>query len=251
MNIFFPAQTLRLLQVFASCFTAPSFAYFQSYVWALMVVEGRKCLTRLARCTFFPQRDLSSWERFLATHRWSLHAVTARLITLVVSKLGDQLKVHGAYLLGKDTTLLAKTATRMVGVQQWKDPSSNADRGTYLIGHHWNLVGLISQWETRWLCWPLVRCLVPGLKNARQGLVGDAVEVMSFWEAAIAAILEVTRCLREASVRVVADAFYSKAPFLNELVARGIDVISRLRKDAVGWDDPEPPPSGKRGRQPR
>jgi hypothetical protein len=60
MAIFFPAQTLSLFQVFAPCFTAPSFAYFQSYLWALMVVEGRTCLTRLARCVFFHQRDLSS-----------------------------------------------------------------------------------------------------------------------------------------------------------------------------------------------
>src|SRR5215471_8018472 len=54
----------------------------------LMVVEGRKCLTRLARCAFFHQRDLSSWERFLAQHRWSLRVVTERLSALVVTKLG-------------------------------------------------------------------------------------------------------------------------------------------------------------------
>jgi len=251
MEIFFPAQTLSLLQVFAPCFTAPSFAYLQAYVWALMVVEGRKCMTRLARCAFFHPRDLSSWERFLAEHRWSLSAVTDRLVTLVVSKLGDTLQVHGAYLLGTDTTLVAKTAKRMLGVQKWKDHSDNADRGAYLIGHHWNLVGLISPWEARWLCWPLVMRLVPGLKGARQWIVGEAVEPMSFWDAAIAAILEVTRCLGDASVRVVADAFYSKAPFLNGLLARGIQVISRLRKDAVGWDDPPPPPPGKRGPKPR
>src|SRR5215831_4100294 len=250
MDIFFPAQTLPLFQAFAPCFTAPSFAYFQSYMWALMVVEGRKCMTCLARCVFFHQRALSSWERFLAEHRWSLPAVTARLVTLVVAQLGAQLQVHGAYLLGTDTTLVAKTATRMVGVQKWKDHSDNADRGAYLVGHHWNLVGLISPWETRWLCWPLVMRFVPGLKGARQWIVGDTVELMSFWDAAIAAILEVTRCLGEASLRVVADAFYAKAPFLNGLRARGIDVISRLRKDAVGWDDPEPQPPSKRGRRP-
>ena len=68
-------------------------------MWALLVVEGRKCMTRLARCAFFHQRDLSSWERFLAEHRWSLSAVTDRLVTLVVSQLGDKLQVHGAYLL--------------------------------------------------------------------------------------------------------------------------------------------------------
>ena len=251
MEIFFPAQTLSLFHVFAPYFTTPSFAYFQSYLWALMVVEGRKCTTRLARCVFFHQRDLSSWERFLAEHRWSVTAVTERLVRLVVERLGAQLQVHGAYLLGQDTTLIAKTAKRMLGVQKWKDHSDNADRGASLVGHHWNLVGLISPWGARWLCWPLVLRLVPGLKGARQWLGGDAVESMTFWDAAIAAILEVTRCLGEASVRVVADAYYSKAPFLNGLLARGIDVISRLRQDAVGWDDPEPQPPGKRGPKPR
>jgi DDE superfamily endonuclease len=251
MDIFFPTQTLPLLHVFAPCFTAPSFAYFRAYVWALMVVEGRKCMTRLARCAFFHPRDLSSWERFLAEHRWSLSAVTERLVTLVVTKLGDKLQVHGAYLLGKDTTLVAKTAKRMPSVQTWKDHSDNADRGAYLVGHHWNLVGLISPWGTRWLCWPLVMRFVPGLKGARQWIVGDTAELMRFWDAAIAAVLEVTRSLGEASVRVVADAFYAKAPFLNGLLARGINVISRLRTDAVGWDDLEPAPPGKRGRKPR
>jgi len=251
MGIFFPAQTLSLLQVFAPCFTIPSFAYFQSYVWALMVVEGRKCMTRLARCAFFHQRDLSSWERFLAVSRWSLTAITERLVTLVVAKLGAQLQVHGAYLVGTDTTLVAKTAKKMLGVQTWKDHSDNADRGSYLVGHHWNLVGLLSPLGMRWLCWPLVMRLVPGLKGARQWIVGDTAALMSFWDAALAAILEVPRCLGEASVRVVADAYYAKAPFLNGLRTHTIHVISRLRKDAVGWDDPKPQPPGTRGRKPR
>ena len=206
MDIFFPTQILSLLQAFAPCFMAPSFAYFQSYLWVLIVVEGRTCMTRLARCAFFHQRDLSSWERFLAEHRWSLNAVTDRLVTLVVSQLGDTLQVPGAYLLGTDTTVVAKTAKRMLGSQKWKNHSANADHGAYLIGHHWHLVGRISPWESRWLCWPLGMRLVPGLQGARQWVVGDTVELMSFWDAASAAILEVTRCLGAASRRVVADA---------------------------------------------
>jgi DDE superfamily endonuclease len=247
MEIFFPAQTLSLLHIFAPCCTAPSLAYFQSYLWALMVVEGRKCLTRLARCAFFHQRDLSSWERFLAEHRWSLTAVTERLVTLVVAKLGERLQIHRASLVGTDTTLVAKTAKRMLGVQKWKDHSDKADRGGYLVGHHWNLVGLISPWGTRWLCWPLVMRLVPGLQGAGQWLVGAAVAPMSFWDAAIAALLEVTRCLGDVAVRVVADAYYSKAPFLNGLRARGIDVISRLRQEAGGLGRSCPPASWEAG----
>ena len=209
MDIFFPAQTLPLFHVFAPCFTAPSLAYFQSSLWALMVVEGRTCLTRLARCAFFHQRDLSSWERFLAEHRWSLTAVTERLVTLVVAKLGERLQVHKASLVGTDTTLVAKTAQRMLGVHKGKDPSDNADRGGSLVGHHWHLVGLISPWGTRWLCWPLVMRLVPGRQGARPWLVGAAVAPLRCWDAAIAALLEVTRCLGDVAVRVVAEAYYT------------------------------------------
>jgi DDE superfamily endonuclease len=251
MESFFPTQTLPLLHVFAPCCTTPSFASFRAYVWALRVVEGRKCMTRLARCAFFHPRDLSSWERFLAAHRWSLSAVTARLVTLVVTKLGDKLQGHGASLLGKDTPLVAQTAKRLPGVQPWKDHSDHAAHGAYLVGHHWHLGGLISPWETRWRCWPLVMRCVPGLKGARPWIGGDTAELMSCGDAALAALLEVPRALGEASVRGVADAFYAKAPFLNGLLARGIGVISRLRQDAVGWDEPEPAPPGPRGRKPR
>ena len=41
-------------------------------------------------------------------------------------------------------------------------------------------------------------------------------------------------------LRVVAEAYFSKASFLNPLLAAGSTVSSRWRQDAVGWDDPAP-----------
>jgi len=40
------------------------------------------------------------------------------------------------------------------------------------------------------------------------------------------------------AIRVVLDAYFSKAPFLNPMIKAGAGVISRLRNDAVGWDEP-------------
>jgi hypothetical protein len=74
---------------------------------------------------------------------------------------------------------------------------------------------------------------------------------MSFGEAAIAALLEVTRCGGAAPGRVVAAAYYAPAPFLNGLRARGRARLSRLRQAAVGGDDPAPRSPGTRGRKPR
>jgi hypothetical protein len=251
MDICFPAQTLPLFHVFAPCCTAPSFAYCPSSLWALRVVEGRQGLTRLARGACFPQRALSSWERCLAEHRGSLTAVTQRLVTLVVAQLGARLPVHQADLVGPDTTVVAKPAKRMLGVQTWQDHSANADRGGSLVGHHGHRVGLRSPWESRWRCWPRGLRLVPGRQGARQWSVGATVETRRCGEAALAALLEVTPGWGEAAGRVVAEAFSSKAPGLHGLRARGLHLVSRLRKDAGGGDDPALPSPGTRGRKPR
>lgn len=51
---------------------------------------------------------------------------------------------------------------------------------------------------------------------------------------------------------VVIDAYFSKATFLNPLIQLGVSVVSRLRRDAVGFDDPvysgrgRPPVRGKK-----
>ncbi len=36
---------------------------------------------------------------------------------------------------------------------------------------------------------------------------------------------------------MVADAYFGKVPFLAPLVSSGIQVITRMRKDAVAWDE--------------
>jgi hypothetical protein len=56
----------------------------------------------------------------------------------------------------------------------------------------------------------------------------------------VALVRELQQGVEGRPLRVVADAYFSKAPFLNPLVAAGITVISRLRKDAVGGDEPAP-----------
>jgi hypothetical protein len=251
LDLFFPAQTLPLLQVFAPCFPAPSFAYVQSDVGALLVVEGRTCLPRRARCACGQQRARSRGERFLAGPRGSVTAVTERLGPRVVERWGTPLQVHGASLVGQDTTWGAQSAKRRLGGQKWKAPSDTADRGASLVGHHWTLAGLRSRWDTRWLCWPVVLRLVPGRQGARQWLVGDTSARMSCWDAALATVLEGTRCWGDVSVRVGAEAYDSQAPFRHGLRARGLDGLSRLRQAAVGWDDPAPREPGTRGRQPR
>jgi hypothetical protein len=244
MEAYVPQIVMSYTELFASHFTQPSFKYFSSYLVSLFITRGRKTMSRVAHTCFFIERHLSSWERFLSQNKWDLNAVLRTLVETVITQMGEALQVHGAYLIGLDPTLIAKNGTQMPGVQRWKDHSGNADRGPTIRGHHWAVAGLLG-FSAAWggyICFPLLMRMISGQLNPCQIVVNPqgVANVANFWECVHPLIWQLHALFDHAPLRVVADAYFSKAPFVNPLVEAGIDVISRLRKDAVGWDDPTP-----------
>lgn len=239
-----PDILFAYVTLFQSHFTKPSFAYFGGYVLSLLITHGRKTMSRVAHTCFFVDRHLASWERFLAENKWDLNAVLGTVIETLTTELGDRLKVHGAYLAALDPTLIAKNGNKMVGLQLWKDHSGNADRDTHIRGHHWAVLGLIAFSSTlgRYVCFPLLMRLISGQLNPSQFFVDPqgVATVATVWDCVHPLLWQLHAYLDHAPLRVVADAYFSKAPFINPLLEEGIHVITRLRKDAVGWDDPSP-----------
>ncbi len=237
-----PVVVSRYLARFEKHFTQPSFRYFCGYLLAVLLTSGRTTTTRIAQTCFFVDHHLASWERFLAEHRWDPSALVGTLLELLQRQAGDALQVHGAYLAVVDTCVIAKNGTRMQGVQAWREHSGNADRGAQVRGQQWGVLGLLGfdeAWE-RVRCFPLLMRLIPGQLNPFQFIVNAAGEAQraTFWDGVLPLVWHLQTHL-QAPLRVVADAYFAKAPFVQPLVDRGIHVITRLRKDAVGWDDPE------------
>jgi hypothetical protein len=252
---FVPGILFEYVLLFRPHFTKPSFAYFGGYILSLLLTSGRKTMSRVAHTCFFVERHLASWERFLSEHKWDLNAVLRTLLHTLLAQLGHSFQVYGAYLAAVDTFLVAKNGRAMPGVQAWRDHSGNADRGERIRGHHWALLGLIGFSATwgRYLCFPLLLHLISGQLNPCQLVVNPqgVAALATFWDCVLPLIWQLRHVLGAVPLRVVADAYFSKAPFINPLVEKGIHLISRLRKDAVGWDDPSPEQraDAKRGRK--
>lgn len=170
-------------------------------------------------------------------------------------KLTDSLKVHGAYLSVVDTLLVAKNGHKMPGVQFWKDHSGNADRGERIRGHHWAILGLMAFSQTwgRFFCLPLLMQLISGQLNPCMLVVDPqgVATLATIWDSVLPLLFQLHLYLNQAALRVVVDAYFAKAPFINPLLKKGIHVVSHLRRDAVGWDDPTPDQrsDAKRGRR--
>lgn len=258
MDTLFPMSLLRVFEPFVPLFAANHFRYFQGWMLAtLLLGTTRKCVTHIAGVCFWVERHVSSWERFLSEAQWDLPAVQHRMVALLQEQVGEQLLICGAYLAWVDTTLVSKVKGMMPGVQCWHDHSGNPDRGAHLVGHHWALAGLLgvtvlAQQETP-LAWPLLAHLIPGNANPFGFVVSPegVARAMTFWDAVCPLVAQLTRWLASHPLRVVADAYFCKAPFLNWMLTLHIHVITRMRWDAVGWDTPPPEVPRAPGHKPR
>ena len=226
----------------------------------MLLGQARKYVTNVARVCFFVNRHISSWERFLSQAPWDMGQIQQCLLSLIIEKMKGSLLIHEAYLVWLDTSLIAKVMGKMPGVQRWHDHSGNSDRGTHLVGHHWALAGLMGSLmladKLTTVCWPLLANLIPGQLNPFGFIINaeGIAQAMTFWDAVCPLITQLHQWLGNQPLRVVVDAYFCKASFINWMLQKRIHVITRMRKDAVGWDDPEPEsplPEGKnkRGRK--
>jgi hypothetical protein len=167
MEVLFPGIIITYIECFQPIFKAKNFTYFQGFILSFMLLgETRKCVTNISKICFFVNKHISSWERFLSKYQWDSNQVNNMVFSLIKEQFGEKLLVYGSYLCWVDTTLVSKTRGKMLGVQKWFDHSGNPDRGEYMIGHHWALVGLICSTvvggEITTLCWPLLAGLISG-----------------------------------------------------------------------------------------
>ena len=247
MDTLFPSTVMVVINGFMPLFSARVGVYFKGFMVAAMLLgQSRKCVTNIAQVCFFIDRHISSWERFLSHYPWTLSVLHTQVVARIRDQMGKQLCVHGAVLGWVDTTLVAKVRGKMPGVQKWHDHSGNPDRGGSLIGHHWALAGIVCTAVVAGglvpVCWPLLARLISGHGN-RLGFVVNAqgvAQAMTFWDAVCPALVELQTLFSGMPFRVVADAYFAKATFVNRMRDRGIHVITRMRHDAVGWDDPTP-----------
>jgi hypothetical protein len=74
-NNFIPAVVIEYLEVFREAFNSPGYSYFRAFVWAFVMIPGRKRITDIANACFFMKKHVSNFERFLSEHKWSMHQV--------------------------------------------------------------------------------------------------------------------------------------------------------------------------------
>jgi len=239
-----PPELYSLLSWFAPCFTVPSFAHFVSFIVCFVCGLGRMTATTVYRTS--PRAShWTNYSRFLSRYRWSVSALSARLLELLIDRCGLWLDDQGRrrLCLVIDETIVEKSSKHMFGVGWQRNTHGGWCRGTHILGHYWLMVGLLVRVAGRTMCLPLAF----GLYRQKKRCPAD--EYRTPCQVALALLQSLPWPSAPDLVRtVVADAGFADSALLQWCAQNDFVAIVRGRMDARVHDLFVEQPRPRRGR---
>ena len=177
------------------------------------------------------QRHWTSYYKWLAMGKWSWLALAKQFIRLVLDTLTDDI----VYLV-IDDTLTLRASKKAPGSQIHHQHGNKPNLAPYVRGQCW--VSLAAVWKRTAMettAIPLLMRLIPSASNTGK-LVAAKVMMRA-----------VFKLFQHKTVRMLVDCWYMRRIFINDMNAKGIEVIGQARIDTRLYDEPESRKPGQRG----
>ena len=193
--------------------------------------------------------DFRLYYYFLGSLGRNVKSVASILFRIAVRVIvpGDRL------LLAIDDTPTKRAGPKVEGAGIHHNPTPGPADQKFLYGHVWVTLSWVvrhSLWGTIGL--PLLAMLYVRQKNLKSIAPSYKVKFQTKLQQAVGLVAWVLQTLygMGKTVWIVADGAYAKRPFFQGVLALGVVIVSRLRKDAALWSVPETlaPGQRKRGR---
>ena len=216
------------------------------FVGALLA-RGRRTVTSWIRAAGLSSEFRSCYTAVAAVGRRTERMATQLRYEVLPPFLTDVSRL----VFAMDDTPTPRYGPQVQGAGIHHNPTPGPAGGPFVYGHVWVVLGLLATHSA----WGVVALpLLARLYVRRKDLAGIDPQHRPAFATKLQLAVELIRWAtiwlgsRGKSLWVVADGAYAKAGLLKPVLALGVVVVSRLRKDAALWTVPGPRPSGRRGR---
>ena len=191
--------------------------------------------------------DFRLYYYFLGSLGRNVKSVAGILFRIAVRVIvpGDRL------LLAIDDTATKRAGPKVEGAGIHHNPTPGPAEQKFLYGHVW----VTLSWVVRHGVWgtiglPLLAMLYVRQKNLKSIAPWYKVKFQTKLQQAVGLVTWVVQTLygMGKTVWIVVDGAYAKRPFFRGVLALGVVIVSRLRKDAALWSVPETVAPGQRKR---
>jgi hypothetical protein len=211
-----------------------------------VLARGRRTLTSWIRAAGLAADYRRCYATVAAAGRRA-ELIAARLVHAVVKPV-----LAGAERLvfALDDTPTARHGPRVQGAGVHRNPTPGPAGSAFVYGHVWVVLGLLVRhpvWGT------IALPLLARLYVRATSLAGIGAKDRPVFRTKLELAVEMVRWaaawlnMLGKPLWVVVDGAYASAPFLKPVMAMGVTVVSRLRKDAALFAVPGPRPKGRRG----
>jgi hypothetical protein len=211
-----------------------------------LLARGRRTVTSWIRAAALGAEFRPCYTTISAAGKRA-DGIAARLVHAVLEPL---LAGMDRLVFALDDTPTPRYGSHVQGAGVHHNPTPGPAGSPLVYGHVWVVLGLLAA-HPLWgmIALPLLARLYVRKKDLPAIDKKHRPEFRTKLELAVALVRWAQTWLGFLGkpVWVVADGAYAKAPFLKPLIARGVVVVSRLRKDAALWTVPVAK-AGTRGR---
>ena len=237
---------IPILGKFRKCFSRQAgFNNFVTVILGILLCRGRKVVTNFTRFAGL-EGCYTRLYKFLSRSSWSIQKVVETLVDMILGLLPVERDDDGRIRLvvSEDSTYAKKSGKKMFGVDFFLDTSNGNKGSKWVRAHCWMVLTAMLEFPgLGWVHFPL-RC---GMFVRKKTADASGNTFIPMLEVALV-LIRLTFPAERFSLTVVADSFFAKKKFAGELVSMGHHVVTRLRKDAVGFEIPLPQEKRQRGR---
>jgi hypothetical protein len=220
----------------------------RTFLWLLVVLIGLTIRTDLAGLSSVVRAlglQGRCYERLLAlchSRAVPVEALSGAWVRLVWRRF-EPLRLGGRVVIIGDELKVAKEGRKMPAVKKLHQSSDNNSKAPYIFGHSFQALGLLVQGAAGQVC------CVPLLSRIHQGVVFSNRDQRSLLDKFAALFGQLSSLAGQASMLLIADAYYASRKVIEPLLAAGHHLISRVRRNAVAYYPAVPASTPRRGRR--
>jgi len=237
---------IPILRKFRKCFSRRAgFNNFVTVILGVLLCGGRKVVTNFTRFGRLESRYTMLYK-FLSRSPWSVQKVVETLVDILLALLPLKREADGRIplVVSEDSTFAEKSGKKMPGVGFFLDTSNGGKGSKWVRAHCWMvLTAMLDIPGLGWVHFPL-RCGMFVRKSTAEAAGETFVPML---EVALG-LIRLTLPAERFSLTVVADSFFAKKTFGGALLEWGHHLVTRLKKNSVGYTPPVAQEKRKRGR---
>lgn len=243
-------EIVHLLSVFAIAMTAPTFAKSLVLIYGTILTPGIRTVSAVLRVMGLGDLEtFANYHRVFNRDRWSPWVMSELLLALLIRVF---IPDGGALIVLIDETLERRQGKRIAYKGRFRDAvRSTAHKVVTCLGIRWCCLALlvVVPWSRR--PWALPFLIVPVLSPATSARLQKRHRTSVAWAQLLSE--KIRRWQPDREITLIGDGAYAAVALVQrcQRLRHPVQLVSRLRLDAVLHDEPGPQAPHQRGPKPK